>query len=81
MERDAVIAHGASRFLKERLFDMSDPYQINVCPKCGQLVNKPNECSNCNHDVTVSVNIPYAAKLLFHELMAMSIKIQIFPTE
>lgn len=81
MERDCLVAHGVSAFLKERLFDMSDPYQIDVCPKCGQLVNKKNECENCNNDVSVSVNIPYAAKLLFQELMAMSIKIQIFPPQ
>lgn len=37
MERDVLISHGATRFCKERLFDVSDKYQVNVCKKCGMV--------------------------------------------
>ena len=79
MERDCMITHGASRFLKERLFDCSDPYQIIVCDKCGMIVSSQDECTSCNKDLVSKCNIPYAAKLLVHELIAMGIKVAIKP--
>ena len=77
MERDCMIAHGASRFLKERLFDCSDPYQIIVCDQCGMITASQDECVACRKDKVTRKNMPYAAKLLCQELMAMGIKVAI----
>lgn len=79
MERDCMIAHGGSSFLRERLFTMSDNYQVRVCEKCGSVASLPDSCRNCKHDGIVSVKIPYACKLLLQELNAMNIKTQIMP--
>ncbi|KAM0672925.1 subunit B of DNA-directed RNA polymerase [Ordospora colligata] len=77
MERDCIISHGASAFLKERLMDVSDAYSCYVCDVCGLLAmggNKTNECKGCNNTTDISmVEIPYAFKLLLQELMAMNI--------
>lgn len=74
MERDCMIAHGVSRFLKERLFEKSDPYQIHVCDKCGNFATSPTECKICETDQISRCNMPYASKLLLQELNAMGIK-------
>jgi DNA-directed RNA polymerase II subunit RPB2 len=37
MERDVLISHGATRFCKERLYEVSDKYNVNVCKKCGMI--------------------------------------------
>jgi DNA-directed RNA polymerase II subunit RPB2 len=35
MERDAIIAYGMSKFLKERLLDVADMYETYICQTCG----------------------------------------------
>ena len=79
VSHNCMIAHGSSRFLKERLFDCSDPYQIIVCDNCGMITASQDECLACQKDKVTTCNIPYAAKLLCQELMAMGIKIAIKP--
>jgi DNA-directed RNA polymerase II subunit RPB2 len=79
MERDCMIAQSASKFLKERLFEVSDPFQVSVCDKCGVVVSNNKECQACKADQISSVNLPYAGKLCFQELSAMCIKSTIIP--
>ena len=37
MERDCFLSHGISVFTKERLMDVSDPFQAGFCKTCGVL--------------------------------------------
>jgi DNA-directed RNA polymerase II subunit RPB2 len=79
MERDAIVAHGASAFLKERMLDVSDNYRVFVCRKCGiQSVANPErniyKCTYCKNSADITqVRIPYSMKLLLQELMSMAI--------
>ena len=77
MERDALISHGGAAFIQETLFDMSDQYQVNVCEGCGNILSSTTACRVCKTGQVNRTNIPYCAKLLFQELEAMGIKIQI----
>ena len=74
MEKDCMIAHGCAQFLKERLYDLSDPFQISVCPDCCVVSNDNEICQLCHNDCVKLVEIPYACKLLFQLLEAMHIK-------
>ena len=53
MERDVLISHGATRFCKDRLFDVSDKYKVNICKKCG-MVAVCNDGTNSNKFYTNS---------------------------
>jgi len=79
MERDCMIAHGASAMLKERLLDVSDKYAIFICNHCNTLKSGNEEediyeCNQChNNGDFKKCYIPYSCKLLLQELMTMSI--------
>jgi DNA-directed RNA polymerase II subunit RPB2 len=79
MEKDAMVSHGASRFTRERMYDVSDKYSIYVCKDCG-LIPAYNDklhihlCKTCgNRTRFAHVEIPYACKLLFQELTTMNV--------
>ena len=73
MERDCLIGHGASSLLMERLLFSSDSFKMDVCKICG-LIGWHGYCSFCKkRSGVVTVTLPYAAKLLFQELMSMNV--------
>ena len=88
MERDALIAHGVSKFLNEKMLYNSDAYATYVCDICGlfaqRVIKKQNksspqnsdtyQCVSCKNKTKISkIIIPYAFKLLVQELMSMNI--------
>ena len=78
METWSLLVHGTSRFLKERMFDCSDPWSAPVCSKCKYFSNTNDYCVNCMTANNVrQVNIPYSSKLLLQELNAMGIKTEL----
>jgi len=73
MERDCLIAYGASMLLVERLMISSDAFNVEVCGLCGLLAYS-GWCHPCQSSRHVSaIRIPYACKLLFQELQSMNI--------
>jgi DNA-directed RNA polymerase II subunit RPB2 len=89
MERDVMIAHGITRFCKERMFDVSDKYSVYVCKKCGMIarfndgtktrmytniVEKHSKCNTCDNTTHFAkVDIPYAYKLMSQELQTINV--------
>ena len=79
MEKDAMEAHGMGQFTKERMMETSDIANFKVCDDCGVLATRVIDkdyyvCHPCNNHTRISsVNMPYACKLLFQELMSINI--------
>lgn len=73
MERDCLIAYGASNLIMERLMHSSDAFTATVCLSCG-LLQYENWCQFCRSGENVSdIRLPYACKLLFQELQSMNV--------
>ena len=73
MERDCLIAYGASQLLLERLMLSSDAHQVDVCGKCG-MMGYQGYCQTCKKtEAMTRMTIPYAAKLLIQELLSMNV--------
>lgn len=87
MERDVMIAHGAARLCRERLYDVSDKYSVHVCKKCGitAAYNDGDQrkiysdfsihlCKMCGNNTDFAkVDIPYAFKLMSQELQTINV--------
>lgn len=74
MEKDCILVHGTTRFLNERMFLNSDPFQINVCVDCGMMASTSSKCHICKSLKIKKCNIPYSFKNLLLELNGMGIK-------
>ncbi|TFK29086.1 DNA-directed RNA polymerase [Coprinopsis marcescibilis] len=73
MERDCLIGYGATQLLLERLMISSDKFEVGACQECG-LLGYNGWCPYCKSSKKMAqLTIPYAAKLLFQELMAMNV--------
>ena len=77
MERDCMLAHGTTHFIKEKLFNNSDKFHVHVCDNCGFMMNSLSSCAICHNNNVRKCDFPYASKVLAHELMAMGIKMKI----
>ncbi|XP_055025762.1 DNA-directed RNA polymerase I subunit RPA2 [Misgurnus anguillicaudatus] len=93
MERDALLAHGTSFLLHDRLFNCSDRSVAQVCVDCGSmlspLLEKPPPhwsatrhrntiCLLCNKSDSIeTVSVPYVFRYFVAELAAMNIKIKL----
>ncbi|XP_066552524.1 DNA-directed RNA polymerase I subunit RPA2 [Amia ocellicauda] len=93
MERDALLAHGTSFLLHDRLFNCSDRSVAQVCLECGSLLSplleKPPPswsatrrrktlCTLCRKsDCLDTVAVPYVFRYFVAELAAMNIKVKL----
>ena len=79
MERDCLIAYGASMVLKDRLLDEADKTEIYVCEKCGLIAyydakQRKYTCKIDGDQAKIStVVVAYAFKLLLQEMMSLNI--------
>ena len=89
MERDVMIAHGMTKFCKERMYEVSDKYNVHICKKCGMIASfndgtknrlyacndySIHFCKTCdNRTDFAKVDIPYAYKLMAQELQTINI--------
>ncbi|KAG8550317.1 hypothetical protein GDO81_026649 [Engystomops pustulosus] len=93
MERDALLAHGTSFLLHDRLFNCSDRSEAHVCVKCGSLLspilekppptwssmrNRKTYCLICNRTDSIDViSVPYVFRYFVAELASMNINVKL----
>ncbi len=81
MERDALISHGTSYVVQDRLMGSSDLYRVVVCKRCGNIAKSnftPQEttCGYCPDSKEFgAVNIPYISHLIIRVLNGAGVHI------
>jgi DNA-directed RNA polymerase I subunit RPA2 len=83
MERDGLLAYGASFVVRDRLLHCSDEDYAHVCTKCGNMLSTilrrsgshdDYVCKTCKSGKYLQViTIPYVLRYLANELAAMNI--------
>lgn len=81
MERDALIEHGASYLLRERMVVSSDAYQAIVCEGCGTFAISDERgefrCQGCHSGTFGRIEIPYVFKLMMQLLSGANIRLKL----
>jgi hypothetical protein len=104
MERDSLLSHGITEFLRESMLDRGDKFYLAICNNTGATaiynsaknlfmspmsdgpvnftISPDNLTMNLQHITKYGrsfsiICIPYAFKLLMHELQAMNIQLRI----
>jgi len=87
MERDSLLAHGASFLLLDRLMNCSDYSRVHACKDCGSILSPTNhqsahtrdrymKCRMCNSKKGIEeISLPYVFRFLVAELAAVNIKV------
>lgn len=82
MERDALLAHGTSAVIQDRLLNCSDKTSEKICTRCGSFVsiskkNTQAVCLLCGQSDSISnICIPYVLKYLVAELASVNIRVK-----
>ena len=83
MERDCMVAYGASAILRDRMFDSSDRTEVRVCERCGQIAyydvaDGREKCAVCGPRARVSrARMGRAFRLLLQEVQALGITMRL----
>lgn len=79
MERDVILSHGMSQYIKETMVDRADKYSWAACRYCGILVpfsTEAHTCLSCKRDNLAILETPYAFKLFMQEAEGMGIQMR-----
>ncbi|XP_054715443.1 DNA-directed RNA polymerase I subunit RPA2-like [Uloborus diversus] len=91
MEKDAILSHGSSELIADRLLHNSDKCTAFICSRCKQILfpvlqhilqesvshlEKNDFCKMCRLRSTVKVEVPYVLMYLIAELCVLGIKIK-----
>lgn len=78
MELDCLNSYGACAFIRDRTFESSDAYRVHVDARTGLPVSFDARTGSFPRGTDpVQVQLPYAMKLLIHEIGAMNIVVKL----
>ena len=86
LQLDALEAAGASNIIHEKIFNLSDKFDIDVCSTCHRMcaLKRPDSkkpkvpISFCCKNISYNINFPYATKIFFQYLTSLGISPKIY---